>query len=318
MTVPRNENLASVTAAGLADKAEVEATVQTSQAVRARVATPGAARVGVARGVHTLILGVASVLFLYPFIWLISASLKPRTEVFDNRLIPRHWRFANYADVWHYAPVLQWTVNSVTVALAAATTVTLSSALVAFGFAYFRFPGRNVLFGLVLATMMLPGAVTMIPVYVIWKHLGLVGTQVPLWAQNTFGSAFYIFLLRQFFLGVPRELFEAARVDGCSYLGLFWRIALPLARPALIIVFVFEVQASWTDLLKPLIYLRNPSLFTLPRGLKSIIDAFGNGGEQHWEIIMAASVIATVPMIIIFALAQKHIVEGIATQGRKG
>jgi len=304
MTAPRNENLASVAAVGLGDKAEVEATVQTSPVGRARVAAPGAARGGIARGVHLLILGTASVLFLYPFIWLISASLKPRTEVFDNRLIPRHWRFANYADVWHYAPVLQWTVNSVTVALAAATTVTLSSALVAFGFAYFRFPGRNVLFGLVLATMMLPGAVTMIPVYVIWKHLGLVGTQVPLWAQNAFGSAFYIF--------------EAARVDGCSYLGLFWRIALPLARPALIIVFVFEVQASWTDLLKPLIYLQNPSLFTLPRGLKSIIDAFGNGGEQHWEIIMAASVIATVPMIIIFALAQKHIVEGIATQGRKG
>ncbi len=166
--------------------------------------------------------------------------------------------------------------------------------------------------------MMLPSAVTMIPVYLIWNKIGMTGTQVPLWAQNIFGSAFYIFLLRQFFLGLPRELFEAARVDGCSFFGLFWRIALPLARPALAIVFVFEIQASWNDLLKPLIYLQNTSLFTMPRGLKSIIDTFGNGGEHHWEIISAASLIATIPMIIIFAFAQRHIIDGIATTGRKG
>ncbi|HEX8304839.1 MAG TPA: carbohydrate ABC transporter permease [Jatrophihabitans sp.] len=261
----------------------------------------------------------ASVLFLYPFVWLISASLKPRTEVFDNSLLPHTWRWANYTDVWNYAPVLQWISNSVVVALTAAVTVTLSSALVAFGFAYFRFPLRNVLFGLVLATMMLPGAATMIPVYLIWHRVGLTGTQVPLWGQNLFGSAFYIFLLRQFFLGVPREYFEAARVDGCSFFGLFWRIALPLSRPALIVVLVFEIQASWTDLLRPLIYLQDPNLFTLPRGLKAVIDTFGNGGEQHWEIIMAASLIATVPLIALFALAQRHIMDGIASQGgRKG
>jgi multiple sugar transport system permease protein len=268
---------------------------------------------------YLVVLMLASVLFLYPFLWLISASLKPRTEVFDNSLVPHTWRWANFSDVWNYAPVLQWIANSVIVALAAAVTVTLSSALVAFGFAYFRFPLRNLLFGLVLSTMMLPGAATMIPIYLIWHRLGLTGTQVPLWAQNLFGSAFYIFLLRQFFLSLPREYFEAARVDGCSFFGLFWRIALPLSRPALIVVLVFEIQASWTDLLKPLIYLQDPNLFTLPRGLKSVIDTFGNGGEQHWEIIMAASLIATVPLIVMFAFAQKHIMDGIASQGgRKG
>jgi multiple sugar transport system permease protein len=268
---------------------------------------------------YLAVLLLFSVLFLYPFLWLISASLKPRTEVFDNSLLPHTWRWTNYSDVWSYAPVLQWIGNSVTVALAAAVTVTLSSALVAFGFAYFRFPLRNLLFGLVLSTMMLPGAATMIPVYLIWHRVGLTGTQVPLWGQNLFGSAFYIFLLRQFFLGVPREYFEAARVDGCSFLGLFWRIALPLSRPALIVVMVFEVQASWTDLLRPLIYLQDPHLFTLPRGLKAVIDTFGNGGEQHWEIIMAASLIATVPLIALFAVAQRYIMDGIASQGgRKG
>ncbi|MBQ0905255.1 carbohydrate ABC transporter permease [Micromonospora sp. U21] len=270
------------------------------------------------RAPYLIVLALASVVFTYPFVWLISASLKPRTEVFDNALIPRTLRLENFADVWDYAPVLTWVGNSAVVGIAAATTVTISSALVAFGFAYFRFPGRNVLFGLVLATMMLPQAVTMIPVYLIWNKLGLTGTQVPLWAQNIFGSAFYIFLLRQFFLGLPRELFEAARVDGSSFFGLFWRIALPLARPALAIVFVFEIQASWNDLIRPLIYLQETSLFTVPRGLKAVIDTFGNGGEQHWEIVMAASLIATLPMIIIFAVAQRHIIEGIATQGRKG
>lgn len=267
---------------------------------------------------YLMVLALASVVFTYPFVWLISASLKPRTEVFDNALIPRHVQLSNFADVWHYAPILAWMGNSAVVGVAAATTVTISSALVAFGFAYFRFPGRNVLFGLVLATMMLPQAVTMIPVYLIWNELGLTGTQVPLWAQNIFGSAFYIFLLRQFFLSLPRELFEAARIDGCGFLGLFRRIALPLSRPALAIVFVFEIQASWNDLLRPLIYLQDTPLFTIPRGLKSVIDTFGQGGEQHWEIIMAASLIATLPMIIIFALAQRHIIEGIAAQGRKG
>lgn len=284
---------------------------------------PAEGRSAAARLVRRLpylaVLVVASVLFLYPFLWLASASLKPRTEVFDNSLLPHHWRWANYSDVWSYAPVLQWITNSVIVAAAAAVTVTVSSALVAFGFAYFRFPLRNLLFGLVLATMMLPNAATMIPVFLIWHRLGLTGTQVPLWAQNLFGSAFYIFLLRQFFLGVPREYFEAARVDGCSFFGLFWRIALPLARPALLVVLVFEIQASWTDLLKPLIYLQDPKLFTLPRGLKAVIDTFGNGGEQHWEIIMAASLISTVPLIALFAVAQKHIMDGIASQGgRKG
>ncbi|MGH3662971.1 MAG: carbohydrate ABC transporter permease, partial [Micromonosporaceae bacterium] len=270
------------------------------------------------RAPYLIALALASVVFTYPLFWLISASLRPRTEVFDSAPIPRHWAPSNYSQVFEFAPVLAWLANSVVVGLAAAAAVTISSALVAFGFAYFRFPGRNVLFGLVLATMMLPQAVTMIPVYLIWNEVGLTGTQVPLWAQNLFGSAFYIFLLRQFFLSLPRELFDAARVDGSGYPGLFWHIAYPLARPALAIVFVFEVVASWNDLLKPLIYLQDPALYTMPRGLKAVIDTFGNGGEHHWEIVMAASVIATVPMIVLFAFAQRHIIDGIATQGRKG
>lgn len=281
-------------------------------------APPGRHRRGWRRLPFWIGLLAASVLFLYPFVWLVSASLKPRSQVFDNALVPNQFAWENFVKIWDAAPVLTWFLNSVVVTLAAAVAVTIASSLVAFGFAYFRFPGRNVLFGLVLATMMLPTAVTMIPVYMIWNSIGLATTQVPLWAANMFGSAFYIFLLRQFFLGLPRDMFEAARIDGASYWGLFWRIAVPLCKPALIVTFVFELKASWSDLLKPLIYLRDPELYTMPRGLKAISDQFGQSGEQQWEIVLAGSVITTLPMVVVFFLAQRHFVYGIATQGRKG
>ena len=258
------------------------------------------------------------VVFVYPFVWLVSASFKPRGEVFDNRLIPETFTLDNYVQVWQEAPLALWLLNTVIVTVLAAVTVTLSSAMVAWGFAYFRFRGRGALFGLVLATMMLPGAVTMIPVFLIWNGLGQVGTLTPLWAGNLFGSAFYIFLLRQFFLGLPRDLFDAARVDGATQWGVFWRIALPLCKPALAVTLVFEVQAVWTDLMRALIYLRDTDTFTVPRGLKSLVDAFGFGGEWHWEIIVTASVITTIPMIIVFFIAQRQIIDGVASSGLKG
>jgi multiple sugar transport system permease protein len=270
------------------------------------------------RVIVALLLVGFSVLFLYPFVWLVSASFKPRGEVFDNRLVPRTFTLDNYVNVWQEAPMLLWLGNTVLVTVLAAIAVTLSSAMIAWGFAYYRFPGRGVLFGLVLASMMLPGAVTMIPVFLIWNSLGQVDTLTPLWAGNLFGSAFYIFLLRQFFLGLPRELFEAARVDGAGHWTVFWRIALPLCRPALVVTLLFEFQATWTDLMRPLIYLRDSDNFTIPRGLKALLDRYGFGGEWHWEIIVTASVITTVPMIILFFLGQRHFVQGIATTGTKG
>ncbi|MFD7438411.1 carbohydrate ABC transporter permease [Streptomyces sp. NPDC059861] len=263
-------------------------------------------------------LAAATVTFLYPFLWLLSASVKPSTDVFDNALVPHVWQWQNYVAIWDAVPLLTWVGNSVAVTLAAAVTVTVSSALVAFGFAYFRFPGRNALFAVVIGTMMLPAAVTMVPQYLVWNWLHLASSQVPLWAPNLFGSAFYIFLLRQFFLGLPRELFEAARVDGASYWTLFWRIAVPLCRPALVVTFIFEVQAAWTDLVRPLIYLRDPALYTVPRGLKAVLDQFGAGGEMRWEIVCAASLVVTLPMIIAFLVCQRHFTEGVATTGSKG
>jgi multiple sugar transport system permease protein len=264
------------------------------------------------------LLTAITIVFIYPFVWLVSASFKPRGEVFDNKLIPETFTFDNYLAVWQEAPMALWLANTALVTLLATVTVTISSSLVAWGFSYFRFRGRGVLFGVVLATMMLPGAVTMIPVYLIWDSLGQVGTLTPLWAGNLFGSAFYIFLLRQFFLGLPRDLFDAAKLDGANNWQIFTRIALPLTKPALVVVALFEFQAAWTDLMRPLIYLRDSSDFTVPRGLKSLLDQFGFGGEWHWEIIVTASVIATVPMIVLFFLGQRHFVQGIATTGSKG
>lgn len=259
-----------------------------------------------------------ALVFIYPFIWLVSASFKPRGEVFDNKLIPETFTFENYLQVWIEAPLALWLLNTALVTVLAATTVTISSSMVAWGFAYFRFRGRNLLFGLVLATMMLPGAVTMIPVFLIWNQLGMVGTLTPLWAGNIFGSAFYIFLLRQFFLGLPRELFDAAKIDGANNWQIFFRVALPLCKPAIVLTLLFEFQAAWTDLMRALIYLRDSSTFTVPRGLKALLDQFGFGGNWHWEIIVTASVITTVPMIILFFLGQKQIIQGIATTGTKG
>ncbi len=278
----------------------------------------GPSRRKVGRVLTWLALTALAVLFIYPFVWLLSASFKPRGEVFDNRLLPKTFTFENYIAVWQEAPMALWLFNTLLVTVLATVAVTISSSMVAWGFAYFRFRGRKYLFGVVLATMMLPQAVTMIPVFLIWESVGMTGTLTPLWAGNLFGSAFYIFLLRQFFLGLPRELFDAAKIDGASNWQIFTRIALPLCKPALVVTAIFEFQAAWTDLMRPLIYLRDSDTFTVPRGLKSLVDQFGFGGEWHWEILITASVISTIPMIILFFVGQRYFVQGIATTGTKG
>ena len=258
-----------------------------------------------------------SVLFVFPLVWLFFASLKPNAEVFQMDPIGSEVRWSNYSALFDMAPVLRWTWNSVLVTMLAATTVTFSSAMIAFAFSYFRFPARQLLFYSVLATMMLPGAVLFIPQYLIWDRLGLTNTLYPLWAGNLFGSAFYIFMLRQFFLTLPRDLFEAARIDGASYPRMWWSVALPLVRPALIVVFVLEMKVAWTDLVRPLIFLRDVDKFTLTRGLKAIIDNPSIGLSKRWDLLAAGGVLVTVPMIVVFAIFQRHFTEGIATEGLK-
>jgi multiple sugar transport system permease protein len=271
--------------------------------------------------VIALLVGFA-LLFLYPFAWLVAASLKPKSEVFDNALIPHTFQWSNYREVWNQLPVFHWMINSVGIALLAAGFVAVSSSIVAFGFAYFRFPFRNTLFGIVLGTMMLPTSVTMIPTYLIWKNLGFLNTWVPLFGSNLFGSAFYIFLQRQFFLGLPRDLFEAARLDGASYWSMFWRIAMPLAKPSFIIVFLFEFQASWNNLQGALIYLNSGTVdgFTVPLGIAFSMTKYapGNGGQGDYQYVMVAALLVTLPLLALFAAGQRYFIDGVATQGRKG
>lgn len=296
----------------------LEVPVEARPAAR-RVAAPrppAAPRVW--RAVVVALLVGLSVLFLLPFLWLVVASLKVRSEVFNTEWIPDPVAWSNYLRVWEIAPVARWFLNSVMVGLLAAAAVVVSSSLVAFAFVYFQFRGRGVLFGLVLATMMLPGAVTMIPNFLIWDWLGWTGTHVPLWAGNLFGSAFYVFMLRQFYLALPRSLFDAARVDGATPWTIWWRVATPLTKAALIVVGIFEFKASWTDLIKPLIFLQDQARFTMPLGLKTLLDQFGRGGISQWEVIMASSVIITIPMVLIFLIGQRYFVQGIATTGTKG
>ncbi len=191
----------------------------------------------------------------------------------------------------------------------------MSSALAAYSLAKIPWRGRRTLFGITLATMMVPFPVLMVPTYAIFKHLGWIGTLLPLWVPPALGTGFSIFLLRQFFLTIPRELSEAARIDGCSEFGIFWRIVLPLSKPALAVVALFHFLFAWNDFLGPLVYLTRPETFTLPLGLQAYQS---QQGGVDWSSLMAASVLVCLPIIALFFLAQRTFIRGIATTGIKG
>ena len=275
---------------------------------------PGARALGFGQLGLYLVLFALSALFTLPFLWLVLTSLRPPEQVFAPGFFPSEIHTKNYTDVFRYAQVGLWLRNSVIISVLGVVSVVLSSSLVAYGFARLRFPGRKQIFALVVATQLLPGAVTMVPTFLIWNRLGLVNTWFPLWAGNLFGSAFYIFMLRQFLLGIPQELVEAARIDGAGYFGIYWRIMLPLIKPALVAVGVLEFQAKWNDFVGPLIYLNRKELYPMALGLQSFKTEF----ETQWALLMAASVIFTIPMVVLFFLGQRFFIEGIATTGVKG
>ncbi|MCY9410503.1 carbohydrate ABC transporter permease, partial [Bacillus inaquosorum] len=210
-----------------------------------------------------------SIVFIFPFLWLVGTSLKPENEAisFPPSLLPKVWDFANYKDVFTIVDFGQYYLNSIIVTVATVIGTVLSSTLVAYGFARIKGKGRDVWFILLLATMMLPPQVTMIPVYMIFAKLGWTNTFLPLIVPAFFGNAYFIFLLRQFFKTIPKELEESAYLDGCSTLGIFWRIVLPLSTPAVITVALLSFMWTWNDFLGPLIYLNDDSKFTLALGI---------------------------------------------------
>lgn len=269
------------------------------------------------RALTYLVVVLLAFLFVMPFVWLISNSLKDAAHAFDKNWIPQPVEWANYVRVFQEVPLLLMARNSLIVSVLGVLAVLLSSSMIGFSLSRLRFPGSRLVFLAVLGTMMLPGAVTMIPAFLIWQRLGLVNTLYPLWLGNLFGSSFYIFMLRQFFLGLPQEILDAGRVDGASYYRIFWQLMLPLIRPALLSVTIFEFQARWNDFMGPLIYIQNPNLRTLPLGLQIFVQHLGYG-QFRWELLFAASVLVTLPMILLFLVAQRQFIEGIQTSGLKG
>jgi multiple sugar transport system permease protein len=268
---------------------------------------------------------LAGGLMVLPFLWLISTSLKtvPQTMEYPPRWIPNPVMLKNFSDVLRNprANFALWTRNTLIIAALTVTGVTFSSSIVAYGFARLKFPGRGFLFGLMLSTMMIPFPVLMVPLYTIFRWLGdhtgiqWLGTFRPLWVPAWFGSAFSIFMLRQFFVTIPDELSEAARIDGCSEWGIYWHIIMPLSRPALSVVALFTFMYVWRDFLGPLVYLQRASQFTLTLGLQSFQSQ--NGGTS-WNLLMAASLLVIAPVILLFFLAQRTFIQGIATTGMKG
>ena len=264
---------------------------------------------------------VLVVLLSWPFFWAVSASLKDSIEF---SAIPPHWlptepRFFNYVAVWQQVPYGRFLMNSLIVTILAMTGQVISCTAVAFGFARFRFPGRDLLFGAALATLMLPREVTIIPQYLIFRQLGWIDTLLPLIVPFWFAggaSAFTIFLMRQFFMTIPYEYDQAAQIDGASSWWIFWRVILPLAKPALATATIFAFLAHWNDFWGPLIFLNSPRNFTIPLGLRWLQTS--DIGQPKDNLLMAAAIMATVPIIAVYFCAQRYFVQGLVMTGIKG
>ncbi len=265
---------------------------------------------------YALLIAIAAGLLL-PFVWMLSASLKGDEEIFaiPPRFIPEVFRWDNYAEVFERMPFLAYLRNTTFITVLTIIGTVLSSSLVAYAFACLRWPGRDKLFLFVIATMMLPLHVIMIPLFVIFKELHWLNTYKPLIVPAWLGGgAFNIFLLRQFFLGIPKELFDAARIDGCSEFRIYRTIAMPLAKPALITVAILTFMFSWNDFLGPLIYLSEQSKNTLALGLALFVGQH----STEWGILMAASILMMIPMVAIFFFFQRYFIQGFTMSGLKG
>jgi len=255
-----------------------------------------------------------------PLLWLLTSSLKTELGVFryPPQWIPNPPQFQNYVEAWTKKPFGTYLWNTFVILMINEVGIIFSASLVGYAFARIDFPGRDLLFSVVLATMMLPGVVTLIPRFVIYSRIGWVNTILPLTVPSFFGGgAFNIFLLRQFFRSLPAELADAARVDGASEIGIFWRIMMPLTKPALATVAVFTFIGVWNDYMGPLLYLsKDVKKYTVALGLATFRNAFA--GRTRWDLIMAASTMMVAPVVLIFFLAQKNFVQGIAVSGLKG
>ena len=263
-----------------------------------------------------IILILGSFFMLMPLVWLVRSSFMELNQIFifPPVWIPEPFTFENYPGVFEAVPFLKYFINTFTILIPSVIGILISCCMGAYAFSRLNWPYRDFIFAVLMTTLMLPYAVTLIPTFLIWAKLGLVNTFWPLIIPKWFGAIFYIFLLRQFFLTIPKELDEAAKIDGANPLQILWHVILPLSRPALITVAIFAALAEWNDFLGPLIYLNNDEDYTLAIGLAQFTGLY----HSQWNLLMAASTMVVIPVIILFFFAQKHFIEGIALTGTKG
>ncbi len=261
-----------------------------------------------------IVLIIGAALMIGPFLWMASTSLKMPEEQFAKSLIPEHPTIVNYIKIWTMMPFHLMAWNSFKIAALSTIGQLLTCSMAAFVFAVVRFPFRNILFTLLLVTLMVPAQITAIPQFIIFKYLGLYGTQAPLYLPSFLGGAFGTFLMRQYFRTIPLELAEAARIEGAGLWTIFWKIYMPLAKPALAAFAIFAFMFSWNDLFSALIYLpSNMNTTTLPVG----IALFKQQLQGQWTVVMAGALLSVMPIILVYMLAQRHFIQGIAMSGFK-
>jgi len=271
--------------------------------------------------VYYTLLSFAALLFFFPFFWTLTTSLKRPSEVllFPPRVFPSVVQWGNYPRVFEKVPFVRWTGNTLFVVTASTLGTLLTASLAAYAFARFEFKIRDPLFVISLGTMMLPSQVTLIPQFVLFHKLGWIDTFRPLWVPSWFGGgAFAIFLLRQFMMTLPRDLDEAAIIDGAGFVRIYWNVLMPLCKPVLATLAVISIIGHWNDFMGPLIYIRTMEKFTLAVGLNYFRFNSESGGQPLQHLLMAASVMTTAPLIVLFFAAQQYFVQGIALTGIKG
>jgi multiple sugar transport system permease protein len=267
---------------------------------------------------HTILILMA-VLMMFPLVWLVSSSLKAPTQqyVYPPQFIPRPFYPRNFVDLFALAPMGKYLLNSFKIALFSVVGMTISSSLAGFAFARMRFRGKETIFAILLATMMIPGAITVIPTFVIMRSFGWIDTHLPLIIPNFFGSAYFVFLFRQNFRSIPQDMMDSAKIDGAGYFDIYWRIFMPLSIPILTTVALLTFLWSWNDLFSPLIYLNTQDKMTVQLGLAFLRGRAGTGVEKY-GIVMAGSLLGILPMLILYIFGQKYFVQGLARTGMKG
>ena len=269
--------------------------------------------------VYYLVMIVLAIPFLFPTLWMLTASLKSDQEIFQNplALIPQSISWDNFTRIFHDYPFAAQYVNSVYIAVVVTALTLIIGALAGYGFARLNFPGKDLMFILCLSAMMLPSEALSIPQFALFKFLGINNTHLPIILLQIFGGtgALAVFMMRQHFLTLPRELDEAALMDGLDRWGIFWRIMLPLARPVLVAVGIFAFLNSWNDYFNPLVYLNSSEQYTLPLGLQTFTDPLGG---VFWNLTLAASTLSTLPLLLAFLVAQKQFVQSMVGSSVKG